>query len=138
MKNNDFNQKWLKAFGNRLTAEQIEKAAIGQENGFLWHAFSYGFLDCLTGDDARNAYDKIDKVGAQLAFYAPDTESKTKYSVGTQTPITEDYVTASQIDVSEEVEIYVTGKNYEWCYIRTHEDAFGPYFCRKNQTRNEE
>ena len=35
--------------------------------------------------------------------------------------------------IDELVEVYVTGKNFEWTYIKTHEnDWCGPYFMKKN------
>lgn len=133
MQNKEFNKKWISAFCNVLTEEQIKKAGIGQENGFLWHAFSYGFIACLKGEEARRAYDKADKNCATQAFYEIKDNMKmpSEYVIGKEEPLTENYLTSEQIDKSEKVEIYIIGKDYNWCYIRTHEEFCGPYFCKK-------
>lgn len=47
MKNNDFNQKWLKAFGNRLTAEQSLFKGCGIEKDTHEEVFVGSFPECL-------------------------------------------------------------------------------------------
>lgn len=124
----DYNRKWIESFCGGLSTTQIIKAGIGQDGGFLWHAFSYDFVPCLKGDEARKAYDSIDKQGAQQAFYAFDRTTK-KFTICNEGLITEEFMTAKKIDESDEVEVYIIGKDYKWCYIRTHECLCGPYFC---------
>ena len=130
MQNEKFNKAWLAIFGKQLTKSQIEQASIGQDDGFLWHAFSYGYLPCLEGDDARKAYDSADKTGANMAFYEIDhTGNTNQFTIVDQIAINENFFTADQIDKSDKVEVYVIDQNEKWCYIRTHETMCGPYFC---------
>lgn len=123
----NFNQKWLKNFGANLTAEQRQYARIGTDDGFLWHAFSFGYLDCLEGDDARRAFDSADKNGAVKASYKYTGEG-VGYCVSEDGALTEEYDTSEKIDRAEDIEVYIVG-GCKWCYIRTHEGNFGPYFC---------
>ncbi len=126
MQNKSYYAEWLTAFGKSLTEEQKEKAGIGNENGFLWHAFSYKFIPCLEGDAARAAYDKADKNGAKQAFYELCEDEH--FSISDEMPISDRYLSAKQIDESEDIEVYIIGNHYSWCYIRTHEETCGPYF----------
>ena len=128
MSNSEYNKKWIEAFCGGLSAAQIMKAGIGQDGGFLWHAFSYNFVPCLKGDDARKAYNGMDKSGAKQSFYTIDPINK-KFSISNAEPIADEFMTAKQIDESDEVEVYIVGKDYQWCYVRTHESLCGPYFC---------
>ena len=128
MKNKEFNEKWITAFCKCLTEEQRNKVGVDCEDGFLWHAFSYGYVPCFKGNDAKLAYDNANKSGAMQAFYELNMGNM-QYSIGDVVPISKEYLTAVQIDNSEDVEVYIIGKDYKWCYVRTHEDAFGPYFC---------
>jgi hypothetical protein len=127
MKNDKFERKWLRAFAKNVTDEQKEKAHIGIGGGFLWHAFSFECVPCFKGDAARAEYNKAKKNGAIEFFYDPACKiglyEESEYLSAT-------HMTAEQIDSDDLSEFYVIGKNYSWCYVRTHErDCCGPYFC---------
>lgn len=135
MNNSDYEKKWMKIFGDKLSPEQIEKASIGNKYGFLWHAFSYGFIPCLEGDNARKAYDNAEKIDATKAFYEAVLSKDKKscsFSIREAGVVDGQYLTAKGIDEAENVEVYIIGKNEDWCYIRTHEQDFGPYFYVKS------
>ena len=47
-------------------------------------------------------------------------------------------MTSSDIDDCGLIEFYVVGKNFEWCYVVTHElDLCGPYFCFKRNSKKQ-
>ena len=131
MQNKEFSEKWLEAFANTLSKEQTNKVGIGVDNGFLWHAFSFNLVSCLKGEAARQAYYRVDKSDAKQAFYEICSENPVQYAISDEEPITSDYSTASKIDESDKVEVYIIGKDFKWCYIRTHEILCGPYFCSR-------
>lgn len=54
-----------------------------------------------------------------------------KYTIREVGQVVGQYLTANGIDNAEDIEVYITGKNNEWCYIRTHEQFLGPYFYYK-------
>lgn len=122
MTRNEFYTKWLEVFASDIPEREIEKhvRAIGNH---IWHVFSWELLDesrYLTGEDARRAYDKIDKRGARYIEWFEDDHT---------TDLTWDLNSAKALD--KFVEVYVVGKDFNWTYIKTHEnDICGPYFMK--------
>ena len=125
MTKNEFYDDWLKNFASDIPKKDIEKYVRATGN-YIWHVFSWKLLDekqYLVGDAARKAYDKINKNEAYCIEWFKDKVTK-KLSL--------DLYSAKALD--ELVEVYVTGKNFEWTYIKTHEnDWCGPYFMNKKE-----
>ena len=121
MTKNKFYTKWLKVFAADIAQGDIEKYVISTGN-YIWHIFSWELLDkklYLSGDDAKIAYNQIDKTDAFYIEWFKDQCTKN---------ITGDFHTASALD--DFVEVYVVGKDFEWTYIKTHESICGPYFMK--------
>lgn len=123
MTKDEFYVKWLEAFASDIPEKEIEKYVVSTGN-LLWHVFSWELLDgklYLSGVEAKNAYDSIDKRGASYIEWFSDERAK---------EITSDLTTAKALD--QYVEVYVVGKDFAWTYIKTHESSCGPYFlCLK-------
>jgi len=34
-------------------------------------------------------------------------------------------------DLDTEFDVYVADKEFNWTYVKTHEEEYGPYFCRR-------
>ena len=123
MDKNEFIDKWIQVFAPNITKSQYKQRI---HNQYIWHTFSWDIIPkgtYLEGDDARNAYNNVDKNGAiclQLWF----DESTTS--------LTENFDSADKIETpdGDYVEFYVVGKDFTWTYIVTHESnmGFGPYF----------
>jgi len=122
---NEFYDNWLKNFASDIPKKDIEKYVRATGN-YIWHVFSWELLDgkqYLVGDAARKAYDKINKNEAYCIEWFKDKITK---------KLSSDLYSAKALD--ELVEVYVTGKNFEWTYIKTHEnDCCGPYFMKKKE-----
>lgn len=107
----------------RFPPEKLQQYALGPGN-YLWHVFSWKLLPegtYLTGDEARAAYDRVRKDGAVCLEPFEDESSR---------PLPQELATAAALD--NLTEIYVTGAEMCWTYIKTHEDdGCGPYFCRR-------
>ena len=73
----------------------------------------------LKGNEAKEAYDTIDKKGAIYIEWFEDKHSK---------DILWNLNTAKALD--DLVEVYVVGKDFKWTYIKTHENMCGPYFMK--------
>ena len=73
----------------------------------------------LVGDEAKKAYNSIDKNGALYVELDDDN--------GVQ-DVTWELSRAEEID--KFCELYVVGRDFEWTYIKTHEPACGPYFFK--------
>lgn len=123
MNKTEFLEKWIHTFAPNITKSQYKKRIDKQ---FIWHAFSWNIIpkeNYLEGDEARNAYNNVDKNGAiclQLWFDE------------TTTLLTKDFDSAEKIETpdGDYAEFYVVGKNFSWTYIVTHEGSWGlgPYF----------
>ncbi len=114
-----FYSKWMKSFAADISEKDIQKYVVSTGN-YIWHIFSWKLLNdnlYLTGNAAREAYDKIDKSGAVYIEWFDDGHIK---DMGINLN------TAKALD--KFVEVYVVSKNFEWTYIKTHESTCGPYF----------
>lgn len=122
MSKQKFINQWLRHFAPDLTKKQYEEYV---KNQFIWHVFSWKLIDCtglLIGDDARKAYDKVNKDNCICCdLFNSD---------GVTDKLPSQYDTADKID-SLTTEFYVVAKDYSWTYVKTHEgDLCGPYFFK--------
>lgn len=85
--------------------------------GYLWHVFSYEILDCLVDDEANRQFDNLDKHKGILlmsftdkAYFIKDV-SRFK---------------AKNLEIFQDV--ILTGYDFSWTYVKTHETDCGPYF----------
>ena len=116
-----FYKKWLEIFALNIPQNEIKKYVKSTGN-YIWHIFSWELLNenrYLTGNEAKEAYDKIDKKGAIYIEWFEDKHTK---------DITWNLNTANDLD--DFVEVYVVGKDFKWTYIKTHEGMSGPYFMK--------
>ena len=117
-----FTNQWLRHFANGVTEKQIEQYVKDQ---FIWHVFSWELIKpdgLLVGNDARRAFDKIEKNDCICCdMFGSD---------GVTNNLSDEYDTAEKID-EKLTEFYVVAKDYSWTYIKTHEgDLCGPYFLK--------
>lgn len=116
-----FYSKWIDTFGASVSSKDLKKYVISNGN-YLWHVFSWELIPksrYLDGKAAKEAYDRIDKCDAiYIDWFEDDTINN----------ITRDLNCAKDLD--RFVEVYVVGKDFEWTYIKTHEDVCGPYFMK--------
>ena len=67
MDNGELIEKWLSVFGKGVDEKLIEDHVISYGN-HLWHLFTWGNVPCLTGDEARKAFDDLQYTEA-IRFY---------------------------------------------------------------------
>jgi len=102
--------------------EEFYKERI--ENQYIWHIFSFDFIEkekYLIGKEARKAYDAVDKKGA-IVFRLWDEQKTTL-------PMQKQFNSSKKLD--ELPETYVVASDFSWTYISTHENDcqnLGPYF----------
>lgn len=121
MTKDEFYSKWLETFALNIPRNKIKKYVESTGN-YIWHIFSWELLSenqYLLGNEAKEAYDNIDKNGAIYIKWFEDNHTK---------DITQDFISANDLD--NFVEVYVVGKDFEWTYIKTHESTCGPYFMK--------
>ncbi len=121
MTKNEFYTKWIETFGCSVSKSDIEKFVVATGN-YIWHIFSWELLNknkYLIGDEAKEAYDRMDKSGAVYIKWFEDKRTK---------GVVDSLNSAKALD--EFVEVYVVGKDFKWTYIKTHESMCGPYFMK--------
>ena len=112
---------WLHQF---IPPEKQQKAVESYcYSDYLWHAFSYKLLECLTGDEARIALSGVQDNKAILLSNLDD--SGAPIPAGFQIPEAS-LLTASSLDEIDD--IVLTSVDFKWTYAKAHEPGLGPYF----------
>ena len=103
----EFPNIFLKEFVFPIPKNKL-KYILPEKRGYLWNACCFNLSKYLYGEDAKNAYDKIDKNEAIELQYDNGFVGD-EYTV----PLKEEHNTAEKI----------------WCFVVTHElDLCGPFF----------
>ncbi|HAZ18754.1 MAG TPA: hypothetical protein DCY75_01100 [Clostridiales bacterium] len=89
-------------------------------NSYLWHAFSYGDVPCIEGEGAKREFNNSKREEAVLILNYE--------KVGFVLRNTKE-ITANELDECNDV--IITGKNFDWAYVHTHEQQCGPYYYNK-------
>lgn len=118
--------EWDNQFDSLVSAE-AKQAAKHYTNQFRWHLFSFKLLPAVQGDQARTAFNEIDKRELYLFFdYADET-----YRVKNAHLLTADDIEAlreySSLNLSD---MYFYDPLNKWTYIKPHEEYCGPYFYK--------
>lgn len=124
MSEKEYMNKWLDAFTKDVDPKKIKKYVTAKYN-YLWHIFSYELVECLEGDEARKAFDKMEYDRA-IRFY--DGYSA---SISDVAPVGK--LTARDLDEDTRSDVYVAAEDFSWTYVRTHEVLCGPYLCIKKK-----
>lgn len=114
---------WLVKFAPNMSKSLYKKRI---ENQFIWHVFSFGIIEkekYVIGENARQAYDLIDKMGA-IVFQLWDNSEITQ-------PMQDKFNSSKKLDFLPET--YVVASDFSWTYVSTHENdcqGLGPYFMK--------
>ena len=115
-------ERWLSVFGEGVDKKLIADRVTSNGN-HLWHLFTWGEVPCLSGDEARKAFDALEYTNA-IRFYNGYSNHIEKVSVVNK-------LSAKKVDRNKESDVYVVAEDFSWTYIRTHEFDLGPYLCVK-------
>lgn len=131
MTTNEFIIAFYSAFIKNISSEDKRKHNIEiNKKSLLWDIFAANLVPCYEGDDARRVFDAVDKTGAiEISYSGHNRFFKDDI---TTVELSDKHMCAKDIDNSGLFEFYVVGRDFEWCYVVTHElDLCGPYFCFK-------
>lgn len=124
MNNNELINKWLSSFGEGADEDVIKEYVTAPYN-HLWHLFTWGEVPCLEGDEAREAFDKLQYTEA-IRFCNGKFCNIDNISVVGK-------VSAKELDEDETADVYIVATDFSWTYVRTHErdkwSGCGPFFC---------
>ena len=117
----EFYSEWIKHFAVGISGDNLEKYVVSTGN-LLWHIFSWELIDdhkFLSGDAAREAYDRMDRDGAIYIHWFEDET----------THLLSRHMQNSRI-LDKMTEVYVVSPDFSWSYMKTHEEMCGPYFMK--------
>ena len=127
----EFVKKWKRAFAAGVSAEVLAER-VDAPGCYLWHVFTWGDAKRLEREAASAAFDKADKEGAFIA-------RESGFNGGGKNIVYSFLRCPSDLkslDLADEAEVFVIGKNFGWTYVVTHETGcgLGPYFAEKEGT----
>ena len=138
----DYSNRWFEEIVPKHNQEKARGHCFSDVGGnrYLWHAFSSGDAPCIDGDDARFEFEAVKRGEAVLIINKrytiigyPTIDENTITVPGTGYIIENaGNITVKDMDAFQD--IILTGKDFEWCYVHTHESDCGPYFYQKNKT----
>ncbi|CAH2717619.1 hypothetical protein BACCIP111895_04835 [Neobacillus rhizosphaerae] len=117
-------KQWENIFANMISEKEKKSIYLydnGGFHGYLWHIFSYDKKDCLKEEQAEKAFNNEQKNSCYIFYQNSD------YAL-----ILENASKLIANDLTNELDIYVVDKGFNWTYVKTHETGYlGPYFTRK-------
>lgn len=119
-------QQWDEQIDS-LVSKDTKAAARNYSNQFRWHLFSFELLPALSGKEAQEAFDAIEKDNLYLFFdYAPEVyliQNADLLNAEDLNELRKD----SPLDYSD---VYLFDPVGKWTYVRPHEEYRGPYFFK--------
>jgi len=114
-------EEWFRRFIPTGREKEAMDSYCLDDYGYLWHAFSYGIIDCIEGDDAKAAFDEQHKCSAILR----DNHLEATFFIRDASRIT-------AMDIDKLCDVTVTDIDFNWTYTKTHEYGWlGPYFYKR-------
>ena len=120
MDNYELIEKWISVFGKGVDKKMIDDHVTSYCN-HLWHLFTWGNVPCLSGEEARRAFDVLHYTEA-IRFYGGQSNYVENISVVEK-------LSANEVDRDNHNDVYIVAKDFSWTYVRTHELDLGPYLC---------
>ena len=116
----DLRERWLDTFAADVSEEDLGKYVLAG-GSYLWNIFSEKLMPCLEGDEAQKALAELPDTDCYRFYkeYPPQDQPRIK--------------AISMAEVSslpDDLDWYLVDKDFAWTYVHTHEEDFGPYFCR--------
>ena len=115
-------EKWLAVFGNGVDPQMMEDHVTSDGN-HLWHLFTWGNVSCLSGEEARRAFDALP--------YEKATRFSDGYAGHIDALSVVRKLSAGEVDADPDSDVYIVADDFSWTYVRTHEPGLGPYLCVK-------
>ena len=114
-----YKKQWVEQYA---PTEKIKKEYLRSSNfmAYLWHMFSFCFLDCIEGENACELFNQVNKTECVIISNIDYIAYKLKNAGG---------LTDDKID--DFVDITITASDFSWTYSKTHESDMGPYFYKK-------
>lgn len=116
--------EWDSQFDSLVSAE-VKQSTQHYTNQFRWHLFSFQLLPAVQGDEARIAFDKMNKQELFLFFDYADEAYKLKNA---HLLTSEDVESLRENSSLNHSDMYFFDPLHRWIYVKPHEEYCGPYF----------
>jgi len=121
--------RWLDAFASEVPEAELGTHVLAEGN-YLWHLFSWEFVPCRSGDDARKALEETAGEECYLFYneYPPADQPRVQAISGADALA----LAGRSADIYpsfDGMDWYLVDKDFTWTYAHTHEADCGPYFC---------
>ena len=120
----EYKKQWLSVFAPKdANMRKLNNLCVNSSHkykSFLWHLFSFEFVEAYTENQAQILFDKKLKDNAVILFNADDLG----YRIHNLSNLNSDFLN-SWYDVT------VTAYDFSWTYSKTHEEYIGPYFYER-------
>ncbi|MDD5923889.1 MAG: DUF4275 family protein [Clostridia bacterium] len=118
-----YKKEWINFFAPKdADIKEIKKICLSSHKytPFLWHIFSFNFVNCESEDDAKTMFNQQNKnicvIVSNVDYIAYRLENA-------------ENITAELLD--RFVDVTITASDFSWTYTKTHENTCGPYFYKK-------
>lgn len=108
---------WIAAFSPK---DGDSKAIKKLCKTYLWHIFSFEFLECEIEEKANALFEQQDKSDCIIISNVDNIAFHLKNAANLNVEITEQFT-----------DVTVTASDFSWTYSNTHEGMCGPYFYKK-------
>ncbi len=119
----EYRTEWINKFAPAdANIKEIKKLCLDSRKytPFLWHIFSFEFLNCETEEKAKTMFNQENKGTCVIVSNIDDIA----YCLGNAENITAELL-------EQLVDVTITASDFSWTYAKTHEDMCGPYFYKK-------
>lgn len=115
--------QWVAEFSpSDADIDEIKKHCLDSREftPYLWHLFSWRFLDCETDENARELFDTQRKSDCIIISNWDEIAFSLKNADNLNAEVLEEFD-----------DITITASDFSWTYSKTHEEMCGPYFYKK-------
>ena len=119
----EYKKAWVNKFAPAdANIKKIKKLCLDSRKytPFLWHIFSFEFLNCETNENAKTMFNQENKKSCVIVSNVDDIACRLKNA---------ENITAELLD--QFVDVTITASDFSWTYAKTHEGMCGPYFYKK-------
>lgn len=108
---------WEENYAFQLTSDEKKNIYLEQ---YLWHVFSYKKVPCLKNEQAIKEFNRVIK--EQCTCHIFFQRSNFALTVQSCRDITAE-------DIMLDDDIYIVDTEFNWTFVKTHEEQCGPYFA---------
>ena len=119
----EYKKEWVDRLSPKdANIRKIRKLCVKNKRytTYLWHLFSFNFLNCEIGDNANTLFDKTQKGSCVIVSNIDDLAYKLENAESLTVESLEQFI-----------DVTITADDFSWTYSKTHESMCGPYFYKQ-------